>query len=57
MKVINLPKYHDFVDLRRTPAQVRQCLEEMGHDNVVLSRPATRCTASMRSLPSVLPNM
>jgi len=35
MKVINLPKYHDFVDLRMTPVQVRQCLETMGHDNVV----------------------
>ena len=35
MKVINLPKYHDFVDLRRTPAQVRERLEAMGQANVV----------------------
>jgi sulfate adenylyltransferase len=35
LKVINLPIYHDFVDLRRTPAQVRASLEEMGHANVV----------------------
>ncbi|MCQ3935602.1 MAG: adenylyltransferase [Chloroflexi bacterium] len=35
LKVINLPKYYDFVDLRRTPAQVRAMLEAMGHDNVV----------------------
>ena len=35
LKVVNLPKYYDFVDLRRTPAQVRSMLEEMGHDNVV----------------------
>ena len=35
MKVINLPKYYDFVDLRLTPAQVRERLEAMGHDNVV----------------------
>jgi len=35
LKVINLPKYYDFVNLRYTPAQVRACLEEMGHDNVV----------------------
>jgi sulfate adenylyltransferase len=35
MKVINLPKYHDFIDLRLTPVQVRQRLEVMGHDNVV----------------------
>ena len=35
LKVINLPKYYDFIDLRRTPAQVRAMLEEMGNDNVV----------------------
>jgi sulfate adenylyltransferase len=35
LKVVNLPKYHDFIDLRRTPAEVREILEGMGHDNVV----------------------
>src|SRR5512147_1720719 len=35
LKVVNLPKYYDFVNLRLTPAQVRTRLEEMGHDNVV----------------------
>lgn len=35
LKVLNLPKYYDFVDLRHTPAQVRAILEDMGHDNVV----------------------
>ncbi len=35
MKVINMPKYYDFVDLRLTPAEVRAQLEEMGHENVV----------------------
>src|SRR5688572_5096655 len=35
MKVVNLPKYFDFVNLRHTPAQVREMLEKMGHDNVV----------------------
>ena len=35
LKVINLPKYYDFVNLRCTPAQVREKLEEMGNDNVV----------------------
>ena len=35
LKVVNLPKYYDFVNLRLTPAQVRARLEEMGHDNVV----------------------
>src|SRR5687767_9736671 len=31
LKVVNLPKYYDFVNLRHTPAQVRTKLEEMGH--------------------------
>jgi sulfate adenylyltransferase len=35
MKVLNLPKYYDFVNLRHTPTQVREMLEKMGHDNVV----------------------
>ncbi|HLO16599.1 MAG TPA: bifunctional sulfate adenylyltransferase/adenylylsulfate kinase [Anaerolineales bacterium] len=35
IKVVNLPKYYDFIELRRTPAQVRELLEEMGHENVV----------------------
>ncbi|MGC9521033.1 MAG: bifunctional sulfate adenylyltransferase/adenylylsulfate kinase [Anaerolineae bacterium] len=35
LKVINLPKYYDFVNLRRTPAQVRAKLHELGHETVV----------------------
>ena len=35
MKVVNLPKYYDFVNLRHTPAQVREMLEAMGNENVV----------------------
>src|SRR5687767_11485803 len=35
IRVVNLPKYHDFVELRRTPDQVRAMLEEMGQENVV----------------------
>jgi len=35
IKIIDLPKYHDFVELRRTPAQVRAELEKMGNANVV----------------------
>ena len=35
LKVVNLPKYYDFVELRRTPAQVRAMLEEMGNSQVV----------------------
>ena len=35
IKVIDLPRYFDFVELRRTPAEVRAVLEEMGNANVV----------------------
>jgi sulfate adenylyltransferase len=35
LKVIDLPKYYDFIELRRTPAQVRGSLEKMGNANVV----------------------
>jgi len=35
LHVINLPRYYDFVDLRRTPAEVRKILQSMGNDKVV----------------------
>ena len=35
LKVINLPKYYDFVEIRRTPAEVRELLFALGHENVV----------------------
>jgi sulfate adenylyltransferase len=35
LKVINLPTYYDFIDLRRSPSEVRKRLEHMGHANVV----------------------
>ncbi len=35
LKVLDLPKYYDFTDLRRTPAEVRARLEEMGYEKVV----------------------
>jgi sulfate adenylyltransferase len=35
LKVIELPRYYDFVDLRRTPAAVRALLEAMGNPRVV----------------------
>lgn len=35
LKVINLPRYFDFVELRRTPSQVRHILEQMGNERVV----------------------
>lgn len=35
LKVVNLPRYYDFAELRRTPAQVRAVLEKMGNSNVV----------------------
>jgi sulfate adenylyltransferase len=35
LRVINPPKYYDFVDLRRTPAQTRELLSGMGSETVV----------------------
>jgi sulfate adenylyltransferase len=35
LHVVNLPRYYDFVDLRRTPSEVRQILQAMGYEKVV----------------------
>jgi sulfate adenylyltransferase len=35
LKMINMPIYHDFLELRRTPAEVRSLLQQMGYGNVV----------------------
>jgi sulfate adenylyltransferase len=35
LQVINLPRYFDFVELRRTPAEVRALLSRMGYEKVV----------------------
>ena len=35
IKILNLPIYHDFLELRRTPAEVRARLNQMGNKNVV----------------------
>jgi sulfate adenylyltransferase len=35
LKIIDLPRYYDFTDLRRTPGDVRAALENMGNANVV----------------------
>ena len=35
LQVLELPRHYDYPELRRTPAQVRQRLEEMGNPNVV----------------------
>ena len=35
LKMIDLPKYYDFAELRRTPAQVRASLDKMSNANVV----------------------
>jgi sulfate adenylyltransferase len=35
LQVFDLPVYNDFVDLRRTPVEVREQLEMMGNSNVV----------------------
>ena len=34
LKVINLPVYYDFTDIRRTPVETRALLEEIGNENV-----------------------
>ncbi len=35
LHIVNMPKYYDFVDIRKTPAEVRADLEELGNKNVV----------------------
>lgn len=35
LKVLNLPVYYDFVEIRRKPAQTRALLEQLGNANVV----------------------
>ncbi len=35
LKILNLPKYYDFPEIRNSPRQVRCQLELMGHPNVV----------------------
>ncbi len=35
LRVLNLPRYYDFTELRHTPAEVRQLLSAMGRPNVV----------------------
>ncbi|MFL7891714.1 MAG: bifunctional sulfate adenylyltransferase/adenylylsulfate kinase [Anaerolineales bacterium] len=35
LKVIDLPKYHDFIDLRKPPIQTREHLTALGNNNVV----------------------
>lgn len=35
LRVLNLPLYHDFTDLRLTPAETRERLEALGRPNVV----------------------
>src|SRR6266851_2622495 len=35
LRVLQLPRYYDFQDLRLTPAEVRARLERLGHSNVV----------------------
>ena len=35
LQVLNLPTYYDFVELRRTPLEVREALAKMGNHNVV----------------------
>lgn len=39
LTVFNLPRHHDFPDLRMTPAGVRTRLKEMGRENVIVYQP------------------
>jgi sulfate adenylyltransferase len=34
LKVINLPVYYDFIDIRKTPEEVRQILDKIGNQDV-----------------------
>ena len=35
VRVLTVPQHYDFMELRRTPAEVRQALSALGHENVV----------------------
>lgn len=35
LKVLNLPKHYDFVELRKTPAEIRSTIQTLNHTNVV----------------------
>jgi sulfate adenylyltransferase len=35
LRIVNMPVYYDFVDIRRTPVDTRALLDEMGNANVV----------------------
>ncbi len=35
LTVINLPRHYDFSDLRRSPVEIRELLDQMGYGNVV----------------------
>jgi len=39
LSVLNLPRHHDFPDLRKTPAEVRALLDDMGHPTVLAYQP------------------
>ncbi len=38
-QILNLPRRHDFLDLRRTPAQLRRLFGELGADRVLAFQP------------------
>jgi sulfate adenylyltransferase len=35
LKIVNMPVYYDFANIRRSPSQTRSLLEEMGNKNVI----------------------
>lgn len=49
LKVIDLPRYHDFIELRRSPNQVRSLLEEMEQQCGCLPNPKSNASHSRRT--------
>jgi sulfate adenylyltransferase len=49
LKVINLPKHYDFVELRRTPVEVRSTVHALDHTNVVAFQTRTLSTEPMKN--------
>ncbi len=48
LKVINLPVYYDFADIRKSPREVREILEGIGNEVVTAFQTRNPCTVYMR---------
>ena len=44
LQVLSLPRHHDFIELRRTPAQLRQVFRELKADSVLAFQPTEPLT-------------